>query len=145
MYVRTRQRLHWPSPLCALSSSPEAPAQFAFDKGRISGLAQLQGVLALVVSASNNSRDDLTQAVLQQAQAQLGLHDLELLTTVVEKRATFACTPGLQRPPMRVVPGVWACGDHVQGPYPATLEGAVQSGFAAVSAMTQERMGENTA
>lgn len=145
VYVRTRQRLHWPSPLCALSSSPEAPAQFAFDKGRISGLAQMQGVLALVVSASNNSRDDLTQAVLQQAQAQLGLHDLEVLTTVVEKRATFACTLGLQRPPMRVVPGVWACGDHVQGPYPATLEGAVQSGFEAVSAMTQERMGENTA
>ena len=131
--------------MCALASSPEAPAQFAFDKGRISGRPDMQGVLALVVSASSSSRADLTEAVCRQARAQLGLHDLEVLTTVVEKRATFACTPGLQRPPKQVAPGLWACGDHVDGPYPATLEGAVQSGFAAVSAITQARMGENTA
>jgi predicted NAD/FAD-dependent oxidoreductase len=52
---------------------------------------------------------------------------------VVEKRATFACTPGLLRPPMVVAPGLLACGDYVEGPYPATLEGAVRSGWAAGS------------
>jgi hypothetical protein len=145
VYARTQQALHWPSPMIALTSCPEAPAQFAFDKGRISKDVAMQGVLALVVSASQSPRDELTQAVLQQAQSQLGLQDLQLLTTVVEKRATFACTPGLNRPSMRVAPGVWACGDFIQGPYPATLEGAVQSGFAAVSAMASERLGENTA
>jgi len=145
VYARTQLPLHWPSPMIALASAPEAPAQFAFDKGRISRNVAMQGVLALVVSASQSSRDELTQAVLQQAQSQLGLQDLQLLTTVVEKRATFACTPGLNRPSMRVAPGVWACGDFIRGPYPATLEGAVQSGFAAVSAMASERMGENTA
>ena len=31
---------------------------------------------------------------------------LELVRTVVEKRATFACTPGLLRPPMDVAPGL---------------------------------------
>jgi monoamine oxidase len=32
---------------------------------------------------------------------------------------------------MRIVPGLVAAGDHVDGPYPATLEGAVRSGLAA--------------
>jgi predicted NAD/FAD-dependent oxidoreductase len=53
---------------------------------------------------------------------------VQVLQTVVEKRATFACTPALQRPPSAIAPGLWACGDYVQGPYPATLEGAVRSG-----------------
>jgi hypothetical protein len=48
----------------------------------------------------------------------------------VEKRATFACTPGLQRPALAIAPGLWACGDYVEGPYPATLEGAVRSAIA---------------
>jgi hypothetical protein len=48
-----------------------------------------------------------------------------------ERRATFACTPGLRRPSAAIAPGLWAAGDHVDGPYPATLEGAVRSGNAA--------------
>jgi hydroxysqualene dehydroxylase len=65
----------------------------------------------------------------------LGLADLQPIKTIVEKRATFACTPGLQRPAMRIAPGVLACGDYVDGPYPATLEGAVRSGLAAAQAL----------
>jgi len=53
--------------------------------------------------------------------------------TVVEKRATFACTPGLARPPATIAPGLLACGDYVAGPYPATLEGAVRSAGAALA------------
>jgi predicted NAD/FAD-dependent oxidoreductase len=51
----------------------------------------------------------------------------------MEKRATFACTPGLRRPPTHIAPGLMACGDYVTGPYPATLEGAVRSGLAAAA------------
>jgi predicted NAD/FAD-dependent oxidoreductase len=58
---------------------------------------------------------------------------LQPVQTVVEKRATFACTPGLQRPSPGIAPGLLACGDYVAGPYPATLEGAVRSGCAAVA------------
>jgi predicted NAD/FAD-dependent oxidoreductase len=54
---------------------------------------------------------------------------------VVEKRATFACTPSLPRPPQAIAPGLFACGDYVEGPYPATLEGAVRSGAAAARAL----------
>jgi predicted NAD/FAD-dependent oxidoreductase len=56
--------------------------------------------------------------------------------TVVEKRATFACTPGLVRPATKIAPGLQACGDYTEGPYPATLEGAVLSGLAAANALT---------
>jgi hypothetical protein len=59
------------------------------------------------------------------------LSNLQVVQTVVEKRATFACTPALQRPPQQVAPGLLAAGDYVQGPYPATLEGAVRSGWTA--------------
>ena len=61
-----------------------------------------------------------------------------LLHVAAEKRATFACTPGLKRPPARIAAGLWAAGDHVAGPYPATLEGAVRSGRYAAQSLIAE-------
>ncbi|WP_238990872.1 hydroxysqualene dehydroxylase HpnE [Acidovorax sp. ST3] len=116
-----------PQPMLALHNTAEHPAQFVFDRGQLDGQ---QGLLAFVVSASDGDRALIEQQVLQQAAAQLGLPGLRPVQTVVEKRATFACTPGLQRPAMQVLPGLTACGDYVDGPYPATLEGAVLSGTA---------------
>ena len=58
---------------------------------------------------------------------------LTIARTIVEKRATFACTPGLARPAATIAPGLLAAGDYIDGPYPATLEGAVRSGVAAGS------------
>jgi hydroxysqualene dehydroxylase len=121
-----------PLPMMALRSGPGAPAQFVFDRGQLGGPA---GVLAFVVSACGDDRDTVQNAVLAQARA-LGWRDLVPLQTVVEKRATFACTPGLRRPPLRIARGLAACGDYVEGPYPATLEGAVRSGIAGVTALS---------
>lgn len=115
-------------PMLPLRSGDAAPAQFVFDRGQLGGP---EGLLAFVVSASHGERAALEQAVVQQARVQLGLAVIPL-QTIVEKRATFACTPGLSRPPQQVVPGLLACGDYLDGPYPATLEGAVRSGIAAV-------------
>ncbi len=116
-------------PMLALRSDPAtAPAQFVFDKERLCGLP---GVLAMVVSANETPRELLETQALAQAAAQLGQAGLQVVQTVVEKRATFACTPGLARPPATIAPGLLACGDYVAGPYPATLEGAVLSGLAA--------------
>jgi squalene-associated FAD-dependent desaturase len=121
-----------PLPMLALHSTPDHPAQFVFDRGQLDGTP---GLLAFVVSASSDDRAVLQAKVLQQARSQLAdlLQGQELvaLQTVVEKRATFACTPGLQRPTQSIAPGLLACGDYLQGPYPATLEGAVRSGQAA--------------
>jgi len=144
VYLRANAELRWPDPVMALASGPQAPAQFAFDKGRLSQDPLLQGVLALVVSACDADRDSISAAVCLQAREQLGLPQASLLFTVLEKRAAFACTPGLHRPPMRIAPRLFACGDYVQGPYPSTLEGAVKSGIQAVNLLSAMRMRENT-
>jgi hypothetical protein len=123
-----------PAPMMALRSTAQAPAQFVFDRGQLNPAdASAQGVLAFVISASQGERDALEAAVLHQAREQLGLATLQPIQTVVDKRATFACTPGLHRPAQAISPGLWAAGDYVAGPYPATLEGAVRSGLAAVT------------
>ncbi len=122
--VYLHSALHLPAPMLSLRSSAGAPAQFVFDRGQLGGPT---GLLAFVVSASQGSKAEIEKQVLAQA-VSLGWRGLVPLQTVVEKRATFACTPGLQRPPARVASRLLACGDYVQGPYPATLEGAVRSG-----------------
>lgn len=123
------------APMLALPSTPRSPAQFVFDRGLLQpGNPAAQGVMAFVISASEGERDVLQDAVIRQAGEQLGLQRLRPLQTVVEKRATFACTPGLVRPTAAIAPGLWAAGDYVLGPYPATLEGAVRSGSAAARA-----------
>jgi hydroxysqualene dehydroxylase len=113
-------------PMLALPATAEAPAQFVFDRGQLGGRA---GLLAFVISVSKGGGAALTARVLAQSAAQLGLL-LEAVQTIVEKRATFACTPGPQRPAC-VTYGLLACGDYIAGPYPATLDGAVTSGPAA--------------
>lgn len=127
------------APMLALRAQPDplsAPAQFAFDRGQLRpDDPSMQGVLAFVVSASEGEREALQARVLRQAADQLGLSDLRPIQTVVDKRATFACTPGLQRPAMAIAPSLLAAGDYVAGPYPATLEGAVRSGMAAANAL----------
>ncbi|MFN3571076.1 MAG: FAD-dependent oxidoreductase, partial [Polaromonas sp.] len=118
-------------PMLALRASEaeaEAPAQFVFDRGQLGGP---DGLLALVVSASQGDNADVARRVLLQATRQLGLAAPQIVQTIVEKRATFACLPGLLRPAAQLAPGLLACGDYVEGPYPATLEGAVRSGLEA--------------
>ena len=118
----------WPGlPMLALRGGP---AQFVFDRGRLGGPT---GLAAFVVSACGEARDALEAQVIGQARDELGWTGLAPVQTIVEKRATFACTPGLQRPGARVAPGLLACGDHIEGPYPATLEGAVRSALEAAA------------
>ena len=51
---------------------------------------------------------------------------------ISEKRATFACTPDLQRPSNDIgIEGLALAGDYTASDYPATLETAVRSGTAA--------------
>ena len=109
-------------PMIGLHSG-SGPAQFVFDRGQLGGPA---GLLAFVVSASSGERDAIQSACLRQGKSQLGL-DLQAVQTVIEKRATFACTPDTRRPTAPITTGLWACGDYVEGPYPATLEGAIGS------------------
>ena len=77
-------------PMVALHMGPQAPAQFVFDRGV---LCQQHGLLAAVVSASQGEREQIASQVQQQVAEQLGLKQLSIVQTVVEKRATFACLP----------------------------------------------------
>ncbi len=110
-------------------SEAQNPAQFVFDRGQLGGE---HGLLAFVVSASQGDRFALQEKVIVQGRSHLNLPDLQPIQTIIEKRATFACTPGLQRPANQIAPGLLVCGDYVAGPYPATLEGAVRSAQQAV-------------
>jgi len=120
-------------PMVALHADADAPAQFAFDLGALDGPA---GVFAFVISGAREWVDRGLEATAAATLAQaLGAFPARtwptppaLLHVAAEKRATFRCTPGLQRPPPAVMQRLWAAGDYVDGPYPATLEGAVRSG-----------------
>ena len=138
VYLRS-EGARLPEPMLALRSDANAPAQFVFDRGQLGGPV---GLLAFVISGAQPWVDAgqaaTLQATLGQAHAVLGAFlrgPLEAVQVLAEKRATFRCTPALQRSPLQIAPGLHAAGDHVVGPYPATLEGAVCSGIEAVRAL----------
>ena len=131
-----------PEPMLALRSDARSPAQFVFDRGQLGGPP---GMLAFVISGAAEWVAHGTQATLAAtlAQARTVLASLahpatlrlEPIQVVIEKRATFRCTPELLRPAQTIAANLSAAGDHIDGPYPATLEGAVRSGLRAAHAL----------
>jgi squalene-associated FAD-dependent desaturase len=129
-------RLH--APMIALAAGVQAPAQFVFDLGALD--ERRDGLFACVVSGAaswvDRGLDATAQACLEQARAAFPagtwLEPPTVFKAAAERRATFACTPGLERPRARIAPNLLAAGDYVEGPYPATLEGAVLAGLQAV-------------
>jgi hydroxysqualene dehydroxylase len=131
------QDSRWPAPMIALAEGPERPAQFGFDLGAID--ASRRDRFAFVVSGAgawlDRGLEATSNAVLAQARSNFPGTAWTRLRTLAERRATFVCRPGLQRPPAAIAPGLQAAGDYVEGPYPATLEGSVRSGIAAARQM----------
>lgn len=127
--------VRWRQPIMAFRGD-SGPAQFGFELGQLGGEA---GEFAMVISGAEKwvqaGSEPTAAALLAQWKAAFP-HDREGVKwhgSRVEKRATFACTPGLIRPPLDIHPQVSAAGDYIRGPYPATLEGAVRSGIAAAA------------
>ncbi len=133
-----------PSPMVALHAGPDAPAQFAFDLGALDRSGARDGLFAFVASGARAwveaGLDATAQATLRQAQSAFGAIPWQTLRTIAERRATFLCTPGLLRPPTPIAPGLAAAGDYVDGPYPATLEGAVRSALMALDTLGLRRV-----
>ena len=108
-------------------------AEWVFDR-RIVGQP---GLLAVVISASGPhlalSRGELAAHVLQELRQLLGeLPTPQDVLVLKEQRATFSCSVGIeaQRPSNQCsVNGLWLAADYTDTGFPATLEGAVRSGY----------------
>jgi zeta-carotene desaturase len=114
--------------------------QWAFDKGE-------GRYVQLVVSASRNLVAMGRQEVIDLAMRELGEFlpkareaRLEKAHVVKEVRATFSATPAVEalRPPARTaVPNLLLAGDWTRTGWPATMEGAVRSGYLAAEAIAE--------
>ncbi|MYM93509.1 hydroxysqualene dehydroxylase HpnE [Duganella vulcania] len=128
-------------PFFALLDDPDNHqwGQFVFDRGQLD--AGQAGLLAVVISASGSataqSQDLLAEAVAVQLAAVFQRPELgrpKWFKVITEKRATYACAPGVSRPANDSgLPGLVIAGDYTAGDYPATLESAVRSGVAAAA------------
>ncbi len=93
-------------------------------------------ILAAVTSASGAHLDLPLEMLVERIHAEVveivGETSRPAWTQViVEKRATFACRPGVRRPTCETpLANFFLCGDYVASDYPATLEAAVRSGIA---------------
>jgi squalene-associated FAD-dependent desaturase len=144
VYLLYDPSLRLPLPMYALLDDAALGdwGQFVFDRGQLD--ASQAGLLSVVVSAAQDAtaidQAALAQAVAAQLAQALALPALQqpVWTQVIaEKRATFACTPGLPRPGNAIgVPGLALAGDYTASDYPATLESAVRSGIGAAALVT---------
>jgi hypothetical protein len=126
-------------PFYALIDDPAARrwGQFVFDRGQLD--AKQDGLFAVVISASSEAaslpQEELTAALATQLAADLARPELAnpaWSKVITEKRATYACAPGLKRPSNETpATGLVLAGDYTAGEYPATLEMAVRSGVQA--------------
>jgi hypothetical protein len=126
----------------------DAPGQWLFERDDILRVASAEAplvdqLLAVVISASA-AYDDLPQGELatrcdaQLRRARPALPPLAWSRVIAERRATYACTPGLAHPPARLQRGLYLAGDYVYPAFPATLEAAVRSGRAAAAAVSAD-------
>lgn len=138
-YLQYPATLRLPQAMYALqdSAADAAWGQFVFDRGHLT--PEHAGLLAVVVSASAQAIEHGHAALCAGTQAQLAKVLPQTATlqpvwnkVISEKRATFSCTPALQRPSHQTgLPQVLLAGDYTAGDYPATLEAAIRSGIAA--------------
>lgn len=129
-----------PAPLVRLD---DAPGQWVADRADVlhradpSARASLRQLLSVVISASGPHDALSGEALAAECAAQLRRLDPRIAApaftqTIVERRATYACTPQRPRPGVASAhPRVTLAGDWLDGEYPATLEAAVRTGVAA--------------
>jgi len=140
-------------PFYALNDDPESQCwgQFVFDRGQLD--ATQNGLFAVVVSASTEAiewgHEALSAAIAAQLANTLQMPQLmtpEWSRVITEKRATFSCTPALQRPQEQTeFPALVLAGDYLASDYPATLESAVRSGVKAAKLLSEIFTSENFA
>ena len=127
VFLQYPENVRLPAPMIGMR---DGLTQWIFDRGQLSGQP---GMLGIVISASGAHQDlpqdKLAQRVHRELERRFVLPEPRWSRVIAEKRATFACTPNLQRPASRTsIRGLFIAGDYTQSRYPATLETAVRSG-----------------
>ncbi|TAK92111.1 MAG: FAD-binding protein [Burkholderiaceae bacterium] len=134
-YLQYADHIELPLPICGLHENAERHhyGQWVFDRDTLCGQT---GLLAVVISTDGPhlELDNLALADLLDKQLREYFSPLPKLLSskvICEKRATHACTPGLQKPDLQTgLPGLYLAGDWLDADYPGTLEAAVRSGLA---------------
>ncbi|HUW50515.1 MAG TPA: hydroxysqualene dehydroxylase HpnE [Sulfuricella sp.] len=128
VYLQYAATARLPRPMIGLCGGV---TQWVFDHSQMNREA---GLMCAVISAEGPHQTLRHDQLAQQVDAELRAFFPDLPQplwhkVIAEKRATFACTPNLDRPgqvtPLR---NFYLAGDYTAGDYPATLEGAVKSG-----------------
>ncbi|MDX2217621.1 MAG: hydroxysqualene dehydroxylase HpnE [Burkholderiales bacterium] len=150
-YLPSRRPRHF-EPICTIYLAYPVPVplpaymvgrqagmtQWFFDRSRLGGPS---GLISAVISASGPhdqlSHDEIATRAHGELQEIVGtLPTPDWSKVIAERFATFACTTDVPRPTIRTtLPGLYLAGDYTDGPYPATLEGAVRSGEAAAASL----------
>ncbi|HNQ03656.1 MAG TPA: hydroxysqualene dehydroxylase HpnE [Thiobacillaceae bacterium] len=126
LWLRFAHTPTFPFPMLALGPGQAA---WAFERSDLG-----DGVVSLVASATGHHMEPtaahpLDTALMQLRRALGPLPALLAWKRIAEKRATYACVPGLSRPDnITPLPHLYLAGDYTAGPYPATFEAAVRSG-----------------
>ncbi|QDT38953.1 hydroxysqualene dehydroxylase HpnE [Stratiformator vulcanicus] len=122
--------------------------QIASRNGQAAPTDESRFYYQIVISASRDvagNHDELTRLVVEELSdiwPQVRSAKLLVSRVVTERRAVFSVTPGSDRlrPPQRTsVPGLYLAGDWTATGWPATMEGAVRSGYLAAEEILSDR------
>lgn len=124
--------------------------QWMFHKSRIQGRAGQGSYVELVISASKRLVEKPRQEIIDIAMKELAeffpaVREAKVTkaTVIKEVHATYAPLPGTDaNRPVQATPWpkVFLAGDWTQSGWPATMEGAVRSGYLAAEALAQKKI-----
>ncbi|MCU0706130.1 MAG: hydroxysqualene dehydroxylase HpnE [Fimbriiglobus sp.] len=116
--------------------------QWVFNRGEVApGEHYLQVVVSAARPLKGVGRDEITRQIVNElTKLYPAVRAAKVLRTkvVTEHTATFSAVPGVDafRPPQATpVPGLYLAGDYTATGWPATMEGAVRSGYLAAEAV----------
>ena len=134
-YLKYPAPLGLASPMLKLDSNP---GQWLFSRELLAGPAGLASVvISTEASGVKIPHEALAAAIDDQLRRLLPRLPSPTWTQVIaERRATYACTPGLLRPVAgSLAPHLYLAGDYTEAELPATLESATRSGVAAARSL----------